>query len=50
MNIVPLDTRYVPLTQQKWCCVPTCFQVVMLRHNIPLVPAEVIGYHMGLIV
>ena len=50
MNIIPPDTRYVPLTQQKWCCTPTCFQIVMLRHNIPLVPAELIGYHMGLIV
>jgi hypothetical protein len=50
MNIVPSDSKYIPLTQQKWCCVPTCFQMIMLKHNIPLVPAELIGYHMGLIV
>lgn len=50
MNIIPSDTRYTPLTQQKWCCVPTCLQIVMLRHNIPLVHAELIGYYMGLIV
>ena len=50
MDIVPVDTRYVPLTQQRWCCVPTCIQIVMYRHNIPLVPAEVIGYHLGLTV
>lgn len=50
MNIIPSDTRYTPLTQQKWCCVPTCLQIVMLRHNIPLVSAEHIGYYMGLIV
>ena len=49
-DVVPADTRYIPLTQQKWCCVPTCFQMVMLRYGIPLVPAELIGYHMGLIV
>ncbi|MFA6518822.1 MAG: hypothetical protein WCV93_04225 [Candidatus Shapirobacteria bacterium] len=49
-SVVPKDTRYVPLTQQKWCCVPTCIQMVMLRHKIPLVPAEQIGYEMGLVV
>lgn len=50
MQIIPKPTRYVPLTQQKWCCVPTCIQMVMLRHTIPLQPAELIGYHMGLVV
>lgn len=48
-DVVPKDSRYTPLTQQKWCCVPTCVQMVMLRHNIPLQPAELIGYHMGLV-
>jgi len=50
IEITPKDTRYVPLTQQRYCCVPTCIQMVMLRHNIPLVPAELIGYKMGLTV
>ncbi len=49
-NIIPTDSRYTPLTQQRWCCVPTCIQIVMLRHSIPLVSAELIGYHMGLVV
>jgi hypothetical protein len=47
---VPTDSRYVPLTQQKSCCVPTCIQMVMLKRNIPLKPAEEIGYALGLIV
>ena len=47
---VPKDSRYIPLTQQKSCCVPTCIQMVMLRHKIPLLPAEEIGYYLGLIV
>ncbi len=47
---IPPDTRYIPLTQQRWCCVPTCIQMVMLRHNLPLISAELIGYHMGLLV
>ncbi len=50
MKFVPNDSKYVPLTQQKYLCTPTCIQMVMLRHNIPLVPAEVIGNMMGLIV
>ncbi|MDB5175796.1 MAG: hypothetical protein JWM81_654 [Candidatus Saccharibacteria bacterium] len=29
---------------------PTCIQMIMYRHNIPLVPAEEIGYHLGLTV
>lgn len=49
-DITPSDSRYVPLTQQRWCCVPTCIQIVMYRHGIPLVPAELIGYHFGLTV
>ncbi len=48
--IVPQDSHYVPLTQQKYCCVPTCIQMVMLRHKLNLLPAEFIGYHLGLIV
>lgn len=49
-SIVPKNTRYIPLTQQKRCCVPTCIQMIMLRHKIPLVPAEVIADNLGLIV
>jgi len=49
-EITPADTRYVPLQQQPYCCVPTCIQMIMLRHHIPLRPAEEIGAHMGLIV
>lgn len=50
IDVIPQDSRYVPLTQQKRCCVPTCIQIVMLRHKIPLIPVELIGYKMGLIV
>ncbi len=47
-DITPKDTRYVPLTQQRLCCVPTCIQMVMIRHNIPLKSAELIGYYLRL--
>lgn len=49
-NIIPKDTRYVPLTQQSYCCVPTCMQIVMLRHNIPLVSVELMAHYMEVVV
>lgn len=50
MEASPTDSRYVPLTQQAYCCVPTSIQMVMDKNGIPLVPAEEIGYHLGLVV
>lgn len=46
----PNDSRYIPFTQQAECCVPTSIQMIMYRNNIPLIPAEELGYHLGLIV
>ena len=47
---VPNDSRYIPLTQQDSCCVPTSIQMIMYRNGIPLIPAEELGYYMGLTV
>ena len=49
-EIVPKNSRYMPFTQQAACCVPTCFQMIMYKHGIPLKPSEEIGYHLGLVV
>jgi len=49
-NIIPLATRYVPFTQQKSCCVPASISIVMYKRNIPLLPQELLGYHLGLII
>lgn len=46
----PNDSRYIPFTQQSYCCVPTSIQMIMYRNNLPLVPAEELGYHLGLTV
>lgn len=43
-------SRYIPFTQQRYLCVPTCLMMVMYRLGIPLVPAEDIGYALGLTV
>jgi len=48
-NIIPEDTRYVPLTQQSYCCVPTCISMVMYKLDIPLIPQELLGFHLGLV-
>jgi hypothetical protein len=49
-DIVPKDSRYIPFSQQPYCCVPTSIQMVMYRHSIPLIPAELLGYYLGLTV
>lgn len=49
-GIIPSDSRYIPLTQQPACCVPTCIQMVMYRRGLPLRPAEEIGFYLGLTV
>lgn len=49
-EIVPKDSRYVPMTQQPSCCVPTCIAMIMYKLGIPLIPQEELGYHLGLIV
>jgi len=49
-GIIPKDTRYVPLTQQSYCCVPVCIQMIMLRNNIPLVPAELMAHYLHILV
>jgi hypothetical protein len=49
-DVVPANSRYIPFTQQAQCCAPTCIQMVMYKNEIPLVSAELLGYHLGLVV
>lgn len=49
-GVIPKNSRYVPLTQQPYCCVPTSIQMVMLKHNIPLLPVELMAHHLDTIV
>jgi hypothetical protein len=48
-DITPKNTRYIPFTQQNSCCVPTSISIVMYKLGIPLIPQELLGYHLGLI-
>jgi hypothetical protein len=43
-------SRYIPLTQQPYCCVPTCLQMVLLRRKQRMMSQEDIGYQLGLTV
>jgi hypothetical protein len=47
-EVVPKDSRYVPMTQQVYCCVPTCFSIIMYKMGIPLIPQELLGSYLGL--
>lgn len=49
-NIIPKDTRYIPFTQQYSCCVPTSISMIMYKLGIPLIPQELLGYYLGLII
>jgi len=49
-EVVPKDSRYIPFTQQRMCCVPAAISMIMHRQNIPLIPVEELGYHLGLVV
>lgn len=46
----PEDTRYIPLTQQPYCCVPTSIQMVLYKNGLPLLSQEEIGLDLGLTV
>lgn len=43
-------SRYIPLTQQPFCCMPASVQMVLLKQKLPLLSQEDIGYDIGLIV
>jgi hypothetical protein len=45
-----MSSRYIPFVQQPYCCVPTCFQIVMYKRNIPLLSQDELAYEMGLMV
>ncbi len=49
-TIIPKDTRYMPFTHQKVSCVAASISVIMYKLGIPLLPQELLGYHLGLIV
>ncbi len=49
-EVIPKNSRYVPIVQQRSCCVPACISMIIYKRGIPLVPQELLGYHLGLTV
>ncbi len=45
-----INPSYKPLTQQHYCCVPTCIQMILSRRGIKPDSQEEIGWHLGLVV
>lgn len=41
-------SRYSHITQQPFCCVPACMQMVLSRRNLPLFSQKYIGTELGL--
>ena len=41
-------SRYTHITQQPFCCVPACVQMVLSRRNLPLFSQDYIGAELGL--
>lgn len=42
--------RYLPLTQQRFCCVPACVQMILYRRGLKIFSQDEIGYCLGLTV
>lgn len=45
-----MKSRYIPITQQPYCCAAACVQMIMYKNGIPLLPQESIAYQLGLAV
>jgi dipeptidase E len=43
-------SRYEPISQKPYCCVPTCLQIVLQRNGLPKPSQEEIGIELGLVV
>ncbi len=50
MKIKTINFRYIPFSQQPYCCVPANLQMILYRRNLPLLSQEDIGYDLGLMV
>jgi len=47
--VIP-KSRYVPIVQQPWHCIPACMSMIMNKNGMTLKPQEELGHYMGLVV
>lgn len=50
MKSIKVKTPYIPLTQQRLCCVPCAIQWILLRRGLKIFSQEEIGKALGLTV
>jgi hypothetical protein len=47
---VRIKPNYIPLTQQKYCCLPCCIQWVMLRRGLNLISQDEMAKDLGVVI
>ena len=43
-----IHPEYIAMTQQPYCCLPTCVQMILYRRGLQLLEQEIIGIDLGL--
>lgn len=47
---ISIKPNYIPLTQQKYCCLPCCIQWVMLRRGMKLISQDEMAKDLGVVI
>lgn len=47
---IRISPNYIPLTQQKYCCLPCCVQWVMLRRGLKLLSQDEMAKDLGVVI
>lgn len=45
-----MDSRYVPISQKKYHCVPACVQMIMRRHGLDVPSQDLLGFNLGVVI
>lgn len=47
---IHIRPNYIPLTQQKYCCLPCCVQWIMLRRGLKLISQDDMAKDLGVVI
>lgn len=50
MKIIRIKPNYIPLTQQKYCCVPCCLQWILLRSGLKMFSQDQLAKDLGVVI
>lgn len=45
-----MDSRYTPIPQKNYHCVPACVQMIMHKHGLNVPSQDLLGYNLGVVV